>query len=84
MIRLFHDIARRFRRRQLLIWTTSLAYNALSAVPALILLLLALAGFFDLKSVWKDHHGPDVDRHVTPERSRPKARRASRCSSPAG
>jgi membrane protein len=67
MIRLFRDIVRRFRRRQLLIWATSLAYNALWAVPPLILLLLALAGFFDLKSAWKDHLGPDVRRRVTPE-----------------
>jgi uncharacterized BrkB/YihY/UPF0761 family membrane protein len=45
MIRLFHDIVRCFRRRQLLIWATSLAYKAPWAVPPLILLLLALAGF---------------------------------------
>lgn len=67
MIGLFHDIVRRFRRRQLLIWATSLAYNALWAVPPLILLLLALAGFFDLKAAWKDHLGPDVRARVTPE-----------------
>jgi membrane protein len=67
MIRLFHDIVERFRRRKLLIWATSLAYNALWAVPPLILLLLALAGFVDLKSAWQDHLGPQVRGHVTPQ-----------------
>jgi membrane protein len=67
MIRLFRDIVRRFRRQGLLMWATALAYNALWALPPLVLLLLALAGFFDLKGAWKDHLGPDVHRRVTPQ-----------------
>jgi membrane protein len=67
VIPLFHDIVRRFRRQQLLNWAAVLSYNALWTVPPLTLLLLALAGFFDLKAAWRDHVGPDVRKHVTPE-----------------
>jgi uncharacterized BrkB/YihY/UPF0761 family membrane protein len=65
VIRLSRDIVRRFRQRKLLVWTTALAYSALWAVPPLVLLLLALAGFADLQSAWNDHLGPQIRSHVT-------------------
>jgi membrane protein len=67
MIRLFRDLIRGFQRRRLLTWATALSFNALWTLPPLILLLLALAGFFDLKSAWKDHLGPAVHDRVTPQ-----------------
>ena len=67
LIRVIRELVGEFQQRRLLTWATALSFNALWTLPPLVLLLLALAGFFDLKAAWNDHLGPDVHRHVTRE-----------------
>jgi len=67
MNRLLRDVAASLRREDLVTWTTSIAYSALWTLPPLALLLLALAGFFNLESAWQDHVGPQVKAHLEPD-----------------
>jgi len=67
VIPIARDLVRTFVDRRLVVWATALSYNALWSLPPLALLLLALAGFFDLEGAWQDHLGPDVRNRVTPQ-----------------
>jgi membrane protein len=60
-------LVRAFQERKLITWATSLSFNALWSLPPLALVMLALAGFFDLRAAWKNHVGPDFKAKLTPE-----------------
>ena len=66
MLATLRKVVQTFQERRLAIWATSLSYKALWSLPPLALIVLALAGFFDLRAAWEDHVGPDLKTKLTP------------------
>jgi membrane protein len=54
-----------FKRHDLLTYASAISFQILTAIIPFLLFVLAVAGLFDLDSLWRDHLEPQIRAHVS-------------------